>query len=157
MQCLGGSPGHCTSQHRLAPALHMLSFENFVKSMPPSLSEWKVTPSFCFAFKIPDDVTASNIYRLHWIRIRRVYIWHNGIWKQHTGSYSNANFGLNGNFWPYLLTKDHKTSKRWWRETNFATTKLSKIGSKRKLPFIWSTSLNQSNQWKATTYGNIGW
>ena len=40
----------------------MLSFENFVKSMPPSLSEWKVTPSFCFAFKIPDDVTASNIY-----------------------------------------------------------------------------------------------
>ena len=40
----------------------MLSFENFVKSMPPSLSEWKVTPSFCFAFKIPDDVTASSKY-----------------------------------------------------------------------------------------------
>ena len=60
MQCLGGSPGHCTSQHRPAPALHMLSFENFVKSMPPSLSELKVTPSFCFAFKIPDDVAASN-------------------------------------------------------------------------------------------------
>ena len=59
MQCLGGSPGHCTSQHRPAPALHMLSFENFVKSMPPSLSELLVTPSFCFAFKIPDDVTAS--------------------------------------------------------------------------------------------------
>jgi hypothetical protein len=39
----------------------MLSFENFVKSMPPSLSELKVTPSFCFAFKIPDDVAASNI------------------------------------------------------------------------------------------------
>ena len=37
-----------------------LSFENFVKSMPPSLSELKVTPSFCFAFKIPDDVTASK-------------------------------------------------------------------------------------------------
>ena len=30
--------------------------------MPPSLSELKVTPSFCFAFKIPDDVTASSIY-----------------------------------------------------------------------------------------------
>ena len=45
-----------------APALHMLSFENFVKSMPQSLSELKVTPSFCFAFKIPDDVTASNVY-----------------------------------------------------------------------------------------------
>ena len=40
----------------------MLSFENFVKSMPPSLSELKVTPSFCFAFKIPDNVAASNTY-----------------------------------------------------------------------------------------------
>ena len=38
----------------------MVSFEIFVKSMPPSLSELKVTPSFCFAFKIPDDVTASS-------------------------------------------------------------------------------------------------
>ena len=43
-------------------AVHMVSFENFVKSMPPSLSELKVIPSFCFAFKIPDDVTASNTY-----------------------------------------------------------------------------------------------
>ena len=40
----------------------MVSFENFVKSMPPSLSELKVIPSFCFAFKIPDDVTASSMY-----------------------------------------------------------------------------------------------
>ena len=39
----------------------MVSFENFVKSMPPSLSELKVTPSFCFAFKIPDDVTATTL------------------------------------------------------------------------------------------------
>ena len=38
----------------------MVSFENFVKSMPPSLSELKVEPSFCFPFKIPDDPTASN-------------------------------------------------------------------------------------------------
>ena len=38
----------------------MLSFENFVKSMPPSLSELKVMPSFCFAFKIPDNVTATK-------------------------------------------------------------------------------------------------
>ena len=37
-------------------------FEIFVKSMPPSLSELKVIPSFCFAFKIPDDVTATNTY-----------------------------------------------------------------------------------------------
>ena len=42
----------------------MVSFENFVKSMPPSLSELKVIPSFCFAFKIPDDVTATNTYLL---------------------------------------------------------------------------------------------
>ena len=41
----------------------MVSFEIFVKAMPPSLSELKVLPSFCFAFKIPDDVAASNIYR----------------------------------------------------------------------------------------------
>ena len=40
----------------------MVSFENFVKSMPPSLSELKVTPSFCFPFKIRDDPTASNKY-----------------------------------------------------------------------------------------------
>ena len=33
VQCLGGSPGHCTSQHRPAPALHMLSFENFAKPL----------------------------------------------------------------------------------------------------------------------------
>ena len=30
--------------------------------MPPSLSELKVTPSFCFPFKIPDDPTASIKY-----------------------------------------------------------------------------------------------
>ena len=40
----------------------MVSFENFIKSMPPSLSELKVTPSFCFPFKIPDDPTASSKY-----------------------------------------------------------------------------------------------
>ena len=40
----------------------MVSFENFVKLMPPSLSELKVTSSFCFAFKIPDEVTATNLY-----------------------------------------------------------------------------------------------
>ena len=40
----------------------MVSFEIFVKAMPPSLLELKVLPSFCFAFKIPDDVAASNTY-----------------------------------------------------------------------------------------------
>ena len=38
----------------------MVSFENFEKSMLPSLSELKVTPSFCFPIKIRDDRTASN-------------------------------------------------------------------------------------------------
>ena len=41
----------------------MVSFEIFVKSMPPSLSELKVLPSFCFAFKIPDDVAVTIIYK----------------------------------------------------------------------------------------------
>ena len=45
----------------------MLSFENFVKSMPPSLSELKVTSSFCFAFKIPDDRAVTTIYYLRQI------------------------------------------------------------------------------------------
>ena len=40
----------------------MVSFEFFVKSMPPSLSELKVLPSFCLFFKIPDDVTVTIIY-----------------------------------------------------------------------------------------------
>ena len=40
----------------------MVSFEIFVKAMPPSLSELKVLPSFCFAFKIPDDVLVTIIY-----------------------------------------------------------------------------------------------
>ena len=39
----------------------MVSFEIFVKSMLPSLLELKVTPSFCFAFKIPDNLTATNV------------------------------------------------------------------------------------------------
>ena len=29
--------------------------------MTPSLLELKVTPSFCFVFKIPDDVTATTM------------------------------------------------------------------------------------------------
>ena len=40
----------------------MVSFEIFVKAMPPSLSELKVLPSFCFAFKIPDDRAVTNAY-----------------------------------------------------------------------------------------------
>ena len=40
----------------------MVSFEIFGKAMLPTLSELKVLPSFCFAFKIPDNVTASIVY-----------------------------------------------------------------------------------------------
>ena len=40
----------------------MVSFENFVKSLPPSISELKVKPIFCFPIKIRDDPTASNKY-----------------------------------------------------------------------------------------------
>ena len=40
----------------------MVSFEIFVKAMPPILLELKSLPSFCFAFKIPDDVAASINY-----------------------------------------------------------------------------------------------
>ena len=32
--------------------------------MQPSLSELKVTPSFCFAFKVPDNRAVTNLYRL---------------------------------------------------------------------------------------------
>ena len=46
-------------------AVHMVSFEFFVKLVSPSLSELKVTPSFCFPIKIRDDPTASNKYLLH--------------------------------------------------------------------------------------------
>ena len=40
----------------------MVSFEIFLKAMPPSLSELKALPSFCFAFKIPDDRAVTIIY-----------------------------------------------------------------------------------------------
>ena len=37
-------------------ALHMVIFENFVKSMTSCLLKLKITPSFCF------DVTTINMY-----------------------------------------------------------------------------------------------
>ena len=43
-------------------ALQIFNFENFLKSMTSCLFELKVTPSFCFAFKIPDNVTATIRY-----------------------------------------------------------------------------------------------
>ena len=43
-------------------ALHIVIFENFVKSMMSCLSKLKVTPIFCFPFKIPDDPTATSMY-----------------------------------------------------------------------------------------------
>ena len=46
----------------------MVSFEIFVKAMPPSLSELKVLIRFCFAFKIPDDVAASSIQQTFFLQ-----------------------------------------------------------------------------------------
>ena len=43
---------------------HIVVFENFVKSITSCLLKLKVTPSFCFTFKIPDDPTASSTYVL---------------------------------------------------------------------------------------------
>ena len=48
----------------------MVSFEIFVKSMPPSLLEVRVIPSFCFAFKIPDDVTATTKYLCMHVKLK---------------------------------------------------------------------------------------
>ena len=42
--------------------LHIVIFENFIKFMASCLSKLKVTANFCFAVKILDDPTASNIY-----------------------------------------------------------------------------------------------
>ena len=42
--------------------VHIVIFENFVKSMTSCLAELKVTPTFCFAFKIHDNVTATSHY-----------------------------------------------------------------------------------------------
>ena len=50
----------------------MVSFEIFVKSMPPSLSELKVLPSFCFAFKIPDDVAITNNYMYFSKKLKKI-------------------------------------------------------------------------------------
>ena len=42
----------------------MVSFENFVKSMPPRLLKLQVKPTFCFTFEIPDDVTATKLHTM---------------------------------------------------------------------------------------------
>ena len=43
----------------VSEVLHIENFEIFVKSMICCLSKLKVTPSFCFTSKIPDDPTAT--------------------------------------------------------------------------------------------------
>ena len=63
MQCLGGSLDIDFSKNLVefaSDALHIVIFENFVKLGSPTLSELKVTPSFYFPFKIPDDPTATS-------------------------------------------------------------------------------------------------
>ena len=58
----------------------MVSFEIFVKAMPPSLSELKVLPSFCFAFKIPDDVAASTIHGMPCFEAMNIDVALSQIW-----------------------------------------------------------------------------
>ena len=54
-------------------ALHIVIFENFVKSMTSCLSKLKVAPKFYFPFKISDDPTASIIYLVSVIPMDRKY------------------------------------------------------------------------------------
>ena len=50
------------SVHKFWYFLLVIHSFSLTKSMPSSLSELKVTPSFCCPFKIPDDPTATNEY-----------------------------------------------------------------------------------------------
>ena len=43
----------------------MVSFEIFVKAMPPSLLELKVLLNFCFPIKIRDDRAVTNKYTVN--------------------------------------------------------------------------------------------
>ena len=61
----------------------MVSFEIFVKAMPPSLSESKVLPSFCFAFKIPYDRAASIGYGVQHPRVQSVTFIQVVTWHEH--------------------------------------------------------------------------
>ena len=69
----------------------MVSFEIFVKAMPPSLSELKVLPSFCFAFKIPDDVTATRLCILLLISSSEDKIWLHLMTKVHSKYFNMLN------------------------------------------------------------------
>ena len=62
----------------------MVSFDIFVKSMQPSLLELKVTPSFCFPFKIPDDPTATINYLPYWLWGDNLK-WRRQVWHFHRG------------------------------------------------------------------------
>ena len=45
--------------------------------MPPCLPELKVTPSFCFPFKIPDDPTAitkQSFYQLYFLKTDLIFV-----------------------------------------------------------------------------------
>ena len=48
----------------------MVSFEIFVKAMPPSLSELKVLPSFCFPIKIRDYRAVTRVHKVIWICLK---------------------------------------------------------------------------------------
>ena len=60
--------------------LHIVIFESFIQSKTSCLSKLKVTPSFCFAFKIPDNPTATyvNKYLLHIYKC--IFTYRNHLW-----------------------------------------------------------------------------
>ena len=74
----------------------MVSFEIFVKAMPLSLSELKVLPSFCFAFKIPDDraVTTKYYYILRTCYGKACLTWEDQLAAAHLGVYLVCQGGL---------------------------------------------------------------
>jgi hypothetical protein len=96
----------------------MVSFENFGKSMSPSLSEIKVIPSFCFAFKIPDDPTATTIHGLLYIWTELLY-----LTRPHEGALLT------------LILSQKQNFENWWiQKMSFA--KLWSLFL-AKLPFIY--------------------
>ena len=60
-------------------ALQIVIFKNFIKSMTSWLSELKVTPSFYFAFKILDDVTATTKYCIAKLMVSIPLFWINAF------------------------------------------------------------------------------
>jgi hypothetical protein len=74
-------------------ALHIVIFKTFIKSMTSWLSELKVTPSFCFAFKILDDVTATKQELKVFAKVDAPYLTHDMAMIQTLFNSSKWNMG----------------------------------------------------------------